>query len=69
MSSEMSSLVLKQVTSQLIRDYTAVFGISLKSCDFGSSAAVVTNVFGKKNLDSISVTPNSETFNPNKQKQ
>lgn len=50
MSSEMSSGVLKPVTSQLIRDDTAVFGIPLKSCDFGSSAAVVTNVFGKKNF-------------------
>lgn len=50
MSSEMSSGVLKPVTSQLIRDDTAVFGIPLKSCDFGSSAAVVTNVFGKKKL-------------------
>lgn len=60
----MSSGELKQVTSQLIRD---VFKVPLKSCDFGSSAAVVTHGFGIT-VDSTSVTPNSETFHQNKQK-
>lgn len=70
MSRELMSGVLREVTSSLnIRDDDVVFGIPFVSCDSGSSAAVCGFYCWKNCRHGTSVTPNSETFDPNKQKQ